>query len=322
MSRGRLVTSHVPEPAGPLSAPRSGASGRAPVQAGDRAARSQPDGQDTGEPYRRPGSGARSRDGGPASWPMSSRISKAATATCSRRSRRAPTRWKTPLRRMRFHQDAAPAGRRLFPARVFLRGGGVVQSEHRRSSRSVRCAGRRASLHPESSRVGEGHVSSLTFRSGSIAADGSVSVDPTARLASIPRVQQSDTRSGWGRCRADLQAGRGHQRAGDLSRHRVPVERHRGCPLRGIRRWRAKDLLRDLHRLQRQGDQVRVDRDDRLRVLPHVAAAGDRRAEQGHGAVSPQDRRQVRHDRPAGQREPLPDLFRRSCTHGTAASPF
>jgi predicted GH43/DUF377 family glycosyl hydrolase len=37
--------------------------------------------------------------------------------------------------------------------------------------------------------VGEGHVSSLTFRSGSIAADGRVTVDPTARLASVPRVQ-------------------------------------------------------------------------------------------------------------------------------------
>jgi predicted GH43/DUF377 family glycosyl hydrolase len=37
--------------------------------------------------------------------------------------------------------------------------------------------------------VGEGHVSSLTFRSGSIAADGRVSVDPTARLASIPKVR-------------------------------------------------------------------------------------------------------------------------------------
>jgi predicted GH43/DUF377 family glycosyl hydrolase len=37
--------------------------------------------------------------------------------------------------------------------------------------------------------VGEGHISSLTFRSGSIADDGSVTVDPTARLASIPRVQ-------------------------------------------------------------------------------------------------------------------------------------
>src|SRR6185295_5449297 len=37
--------------------------------------------------------------------------------------------------------------------------------------------------------VGEGHVSSLTFRSGIIAADGSVSVDPTARLASVPKIR-------------------------------------------------------------------------------------------------------------------------------------
>lgn len=36
--------------------------------------------------------------------------------------------------------------------------------------------------------VGEGHISSLTFRSGTIAADGAVSVDPSARLASIPSV--------------------------------------------------------------------------------------------------------------------------------------
>ena len=37
--------------------------------------------------------------------------------------------------------------------------------------------------------VGEGHVSSLTFRSGSIAADGGVTVDPTARLASVPKIR-------------------------------------------------------------------------------------------------------------------------------------
>jgi predicted GH43/DUF377 family glycosyl hydrolase len=37
--------------------------------------------------------------------------------------------------------------------------------------------------------VGEGHISSLTFRSGTITADGTVSVDPTARLASVPVVQ-------------------------------------------------------------------------------------------------------------------------------------
>ena len=36
--------------------------------------------------------------------------------------------------------------------------------------------------------IGEGHVSSLTFRAGTIAADGSLSVDPTARLASSPRI--------------------------------------------------------------------------------------------------------------------------------------
>jgi predicted GH43/DUF377 family glycosyl hydrolase len=34
--------------------------------------------------------------------------------------------------------------------------------------------------------VGEGHVSSLTFRSGLIAADGAVTIDPTGRLASSP----------------------------------------------------------------------------------------------------------------------------------------
>ena len=37
--------------------------------------------------------------------------------------------------------------------------------------------------------VGEGHVSSLTFRSGSIAADGNVTVDPSATLASLPKVE-------------------------------------------------------------------------------------------------------------------------------------
>ena len=34
--------------------------------------------------------------------------------------------------------------------------------------------------------VGEGHVSSLTFRSGVVSADGNVSIDPPARLAAIP----------------------------------------------------------------------------------------------------------------------------------------
>ena len=36
--------------------------------------------------------------------------------------------------------------------------------------------------------IGEGHVSSLTFRAGTFAADGSLAVDPTARLASSSRI--------------------------------------------------------------------------------------------------------------------------------------
>ncbi len=36
--------------------------------------------------------------------------------------------------------------------------------------------------------VGEGHVSSLTFRSGTIMANGGMTIDPTARLASTPKL--------------------------------------------------------------------------------------------------------------------------------------
>jgi predicted GH43/DUF377 family glycosyl hydrolase len=42
--------------------------------------------------------------------------------------------------------------------------------------------------------VGEGHISSLTFRSGTIGADGGVSVDPTARLASVPKIVSRTSR--------------------------------------------------------------------------------------------------------------------------------
>jgi predicted GH43/DUF377 family glycosyl hydrolase len=43
--------------------------------------------------------------------------------------------------------------------------------------------------------VGEGHISSLTFRSGSIAADGSVTIDPTARLASVPKIRSRTSKT-------------------------------------------------------------------------------------------------------------------------------
>jgi predicted GH43/DUF377 family glycosyl hydrolase len=39
--------------------------------------------------------------------------------------------------------------------------------------------------------VGEGHISSLTFRSGTISANGTVTVDPTARLASVAKIRSA-----------------------------------------------------------------------------------------------------------------------------------
>jgi predicted GH43/DUF377 family glycosyl hydrolase len=39
--------------------------------------------------------------------------------------------------------------------------------------------------------VGEGHISSLTFRSGTICANGTVTVDPTARLASVAKIRSA-----------------------------------------------------------------------------------------------------------------------------------
>ena len=42
--------------------------------------------------------------------------------------------------------------------------------------------------------VGEGHISSLTFRSGTISTDGSVAIDPTARLAAVPKIKNRTSR--------------------------------------------------------------------------------------------------------------------------------
>jgi predicted GH43/DUF377 family glycosyl hydrolase len=43
--------------------------------------------------------------------------------------------------------------------------------------------------------VGEGHISSLTFRAGSVSKDGFVTIDPTARLASIPKICSRTSRA-------------------------------------------------------------------------------------------------------------------------------
>ncbi len=83
----------------------------------------------------------------------------------------------------------------------------LFQSQHRPASGSVGSGGRREPIHSEPARDrGRACMSSLTFRSGIVAADGGIQVDPPARLASIPRVLrrwlQSKTvsESSWPSC--------------------------------------------------------------------------------------------------------------------------
>ena len=97
--------------------------------------------------------------------------------------------------------------------------------------------------------VGEGHVSSLTFRSGSIAADGSVTIDPTARLAAIPKVHRRTPGARRRDRRGDFQAGAAHQRAGDLSRSPRPSRMASRMPASWSSRTADEDLLCHVHRL-------------------------------------------------------------------------
>ena len=56
--------------------------------------------------------------------------------------------------------------------------------------------------------VGEGHVSSLTFRAGTITKDGSVTIDPTVRLASTPRIVSTVEWPGDGPSEVQFTSGR------------------------------------------------------------------------------------------------------------------
>ena len=88
-----------------------------------------------------------------------------------------------------FHQDPAPTGRRLFSHEYSFEASALFNPSIVAHPDQIRRAGRRPRFILSLRAVGEGHVSSLTFRAGTIAADGSLTVDPTARLASIPRIR-------------------------------------------------------------------------------------------------------------------------------------
>ena len=122
--------------------------------------------------------------------------------------------------------------------------------------------------------VGEGHISSLTFRvrycrrgrqrqRRSAGAAGFHSASCETRTGPDARPRSS--------CSSEPEE--------DISERVIfpvtalAVEWHRGRALRGVRGGGREDLLRHLHRLYRPGHPLGIDRDPRLRDLPHVAAA-------------------------------------------------
>ncbi len=111
--------------------------------------------------------------------------------------------------------------------------------------------------------------------------------------------------------RGAVRAGHALVRAHPVSRHALAAQRHRGRALRPLpERRRHADVLRDLHRLRRQADPAAVDGDAGLPALQVHHAERPGRAEQRHGALPAQDQRPLRHARPPGQREHLPDVLR------------
>jgi hypothetical protein len=102
--------------------------------------------------------------------------------------------------------------------------------------------------------VGEGHVSSLTFRAGAIAADGSITVDPTARLATSPRIAHRTAGPIGDDVEFAFEPAPDISERVDLSSDGIAIERHRGRALRPVQRWRPDDLLRNLYRLQGHRD--------------------------------------------------------------------
>ena len=149
--------------------------------------------------------------------------------------------------------------------------------------------------------VGEGHVSSLTFRAGTIAADGSLTVDPTARLASSPRVKLRVPKPDGDEIELTFNPNE------ELSERVIfPVTDSQSNGIEDARFVEFSDDGRKTYyatytAYSGKVDPVGADRDQRFPVVSNDAAAGHRRAQQGHGAVPVPDRRQVRHDRTPGQ---------------------
>ena len=158
--------------------------------------------------------------------------------------------------------------------------------------------------------VGEGHISSLTFRSGSIAADGSVAIDPTARLASVPRVRNRTPRSNGDDVEVIFRPDE------ELSERVIfPIT---DAQANGIEDARfvefenngRKTFYATYTAYSGRGIRSELHGDDGFPIVSHDAIERDSYAQQRHGSVPAEDQWPLCDDRKAGQREPVSHLLR------------
>ena len=167
--------------------------------------------------------------------------------------------------------------------------------------------------------VGEGHVSSLTFRCRLHRGEWRRDRRSDVAYCHNSHVRDRQFRQCGQSSRADLRALRRYQRTGDLSRSRKPI----GMASRTPASWSSTMMASEFS--TPPTPPIAVTRYDRncwrqptSSIFRLLAPHRDRRAKQGHGAVPAEDQRQVRHDRAAGQRESLSRLFGRSRIPGMA----
>ena len=131
--------------------------------------------------------------------------------------------------------DAAPADRGLFSERVFVRGVGAVQSEHRAPPRSDRRAEKWLPVHSEPSRRRRRPylVADFSLRQHR---GGRQRHRRSGRASRVgPQGSESKGRAQWPGHRHGLQRGQRAQRTRDLSANRSAIEWHRGRALRRVR---------------------------------------------------------------------------------------
>lgn len=125
--------------------------------------------------------------------------------------------------------------------------------------------------------IGEGHVSSVTFRAGAWNPfDGTMRMEPSSRTTVSPVIHRAEPQGRTGRGRSALPrrpGAVGNRAVSHPAQPAQPAPRHRGCAARPLRRWRrGRQASGHLYRLRRARRRMRDAADRRFREFREAPA--------------------------------------------------